>query len=95
VPTILRLHSPLTTHVWPRRAWSQQGPLSRHRTRKLKKEGEKEKVLLTTSSVPRYKKCEADRETYSDISYRFVLELPQITDTEESDEDDGVEYDFR
>jgi len=38
----------------------------------------------------------SDRETYSDIlSYRYVLELPQITDAEESDEDDGVEYDFR
>lgn len=23
------------------------------------------------------------------------LQFPQITDTEESDEDDGVEYDFR
>ena len=26
---------------------------------------------------------------------RYVLQFPQITDAEESDEDDGVEYDFR
>jgi len=25
----------------------------------------------------------------------YVLQFPQITDAEESDEDDGVEYDFR